>query len=128
MSFFRAAVPLLSSSTPHEPVSLHPTFPMSTIVVTLFEQEPYTLWNIKDLARHVGLVVVTSFRFHAEAYPGYKHARTFGNFVGEGTWKGEERSARTYVFRRKEDPEEQGHNAGGRKRRRGEESDDDDDD
>lgn len=73
------------------------------IIVTLFEGEPYTLWNIKDLARHAGLRVVTSFRFPWTAYPGYSHARTLGvvqsrsGHVGGG-WKGEDREARSYVF------------------------------
>ncbi|KAG5927051.1 hypothetical protein E4U42_002670 [Claviceps africana] len=99
--------------------------PGGSIVVTLFEGEPYTLWNIRDLARHAGLQVEKSFRFQAAAYPGYKHARTLGvvrNKKGEvgGGWKGEERASRSYVFRRKgEVPEVK------KKRRR---VDDDDDD
>nr|XP_023907903.1 25S rRNA (uridine-N(3))-methyltransferase-like [Quercus suber]POF16379.1 25s rrna (uridine-n(3))-methyltransferase [Quercus suber] len=72
-----------------------------SIVVTLFEGEPYTLWNVRDLARHAGLEVVRSFRFVAEAYPGYSHARTLGNLEGGGGWKGEDREARSYVFRRR---------------------------
>lgn len=72
------------------------------IVVTLFEGEPYTLWNIRDLARHVGLEVVRSFGFQWSAYPGYKHARTLGNVEGGGGWKGEEREARSYVLRRRD--------------------------
>lgn len=47
-----------------------------------------------------------SFRFQAKAYPGYKHARTLGVVKGKGGkessgWKGEERSARSFVFVRK---------------------------
>jgi len=47
-----------------------------------------------------------SFRFQAGAYPGYKHARTLGVVKGKGGkegggWRGEERSARSYVFVRK---------------------------
>ena len=96
MSFFTAAAPLLSAlPAPQSPVSANPT-----IIVTLFESEPYTLWNVKDLARHVGLKVQRSFKFQASAYPGYKHARTLGNIEGEmgGKWRGEERSARSYIF------------------------------
>ncbi|KKY20515.1 putative protein of unknown function DUF2431 [Diplodia seriata] len=96
VSFFTAAAPLLSPlPAPSSPVSPNPT-----IIVTLFEGEPYTLWNIRDLARHVGLKVQRSFKFHAAAYPGYRHARTLGNVEGEmgGKWRGEERSARTYIF------------------------------
>ncbi|KAI7971007.1 hypothetical protein EIK77_007123 [Talaromyces pinophilus] len=81
------------------------------IIVTLFEGEPYTLWNIKDLARHAGLVVVTSFKFPWKSYPGYSHARTLGIVESRnnrdadedaeskrGGWKGEDREARSYVF------------------------------
>jgi 25S rRNA (uracil2634-N3)-methyltransferase len=82
--------------------------PGGTIIVTLFEGEPYTLWNIRDLARYSGLQVERSFRFQASAYPGYHHARTLGvvkNKQGEvgGGWKGEDRAARSYVFARKDD-------------------------
>ncbi|KAJ4366832.1 hypothetical protein N0V83_007358 [Neocucurbitaria cava] len=66
------------------------------IIVTLFESEPYTLWNIRDLARHAGLKVVESWKFDWAQYPGYHHVRTLGAM--EGGWKGEDRSARMYVF------------------------------
>lgn len=78
------------------------------VLVTLFEGEPYTLWNIRDLARHCGLKVVESFRFPWSAYPGYQHARTTGDIMSgkdksegekrEGAWRGEERDARCYVL------------------------------
>lgn len=82
--------------------------PGGTIIVTLFEGEPYTLWNVRDLARHSGLQVERSFRFQASAYPGYHHARTLGvvkNKQGDvgGGWKGEDRPARSYVFVRKDE-------------------------
>ncbi|KNG85089.1 hypothetical protein ANOM_006195 [Aspergillus nomiae NRRL 13137] len=77
------------------------------IIVTLFEGEPYTLWNIKDLARHAGLRVVTSFRFPWASYRGYSHARTLGEIEakngGRGGWRGEDREARMYVFELKEE-------------------------
>ena len=76
--------------------------PSGTIVVTLFEGEPYTLWNIRDLARHTGLEVQKSFKFQPHAYPGYSHARTLGNIDGGGGWKGENRESRSYVFQMKE--------------------------
>ncbi|KAH0566310.1 hypothetical protein GP486_000281 [Trichoglossum hirsutum] len=82
VGFFKAAVPMLRK-------------PEGTIIVTVFEGEPYTLWNIKDLARHVGLRVGCSFKFQSEMYPGYKHARTLGNIEGGGGWRGETRNART---------------------------------
>ncbi|KAI6092433.1 hypothetical protein F4821DRAFT_223995 [Hypoxylon rubiginosum] len=82
--------------------------PGGTIIVTLFEGEPYTLWNIRDLGRHSGLQVERSFKFQASAYPGYHHARTLGvvkdkNGEAGGGWKGENRAARSYVFVRKDD-------------------------
>ncbi|KAI3337347.1 hypothetical protein HD806DRAFT_476392 [Xylariaceae sp. AK1471] len=81
--------------------------PRGSIIVTLFEGEPYTLWNIRDLARHSGLQVERSFRFQASAYPGYHHARTLGvvrNRDGEvgGGWKGENRASRSYIFVKKD--------------------------
>lgn len=94
VAFFKSALPFLSP--------LHG----SSIIVTLFEGEPYTLWNIRDLARHSGLEVAQSFKFQAKAYPGYHHARTIGvvkarNGGEGGGWKGEDRPARSYVFVRK---------------------------
>jgi 25S rRNA (uracil2634-N3)-methyltransferase len=86
------------------------------ILVTLFEGEPYSLWNIRDLARHCGLQVVESFKFPWEAYPGYQHARTAGDITTgkerneegkrKGAWRGEERDARCYVLERKDDGQE----------------------
>jgi 25S rRNA (uracil2634-N3)-methyltransferase len=87
VKFFTAASKLLAAA--------------GTIVVTLFEGEPYTLWNIRDLARHSGLEVQRSFKFLANAYPGYSHSRTLGNIIGGGGWKGEDREARSYVFQKK---------------------------
>ncbi|TVY84159.1 25S rRNA (uridine-N(3))-methyltransferase, partial [Lachnellula suecica] len=84
VSFFAATKPLLS-----------PT-PGSSILVTLFEGPPYTLWNIRDLARHSGLEVKRSWRFQREVWTGYRHARTLGVVKGGGGWKGEERDARMY--------------------------------
>ena len=101
----------------------------ATVVVTLFEGEPYTLWNVRDLARHAGLEVVRSFRFEAGLYPGYSHARTLGTVEGGGGWKGEEREARSYVFRKKVEEKRATGDGGKRKRQRtdgGESSDDDD--
>lgn len=88
VGFFRAAAPLLAAD--------------GTIVITLFEGEPYTLWNIRDLARHSDLAVQRSFRFQADAYPGYAHTRTLGNIEGGGGWKGEDRLSRSYIFQLKD--------------------------
>lgn len=107
VSFFAAATPLLA--------------PGGTIIITLFEGEPYTLWNIRDLARHSGaLEVQRSFKFAADAYPGYSHARTLGNIEGGGGWKGEDRAARSYVFQAKAvQTQTQSSPVGGKKRKRG---------
>jgi 25S rRNA (uracil2634-N3)-methyltransferase len=114
VSFFKQAIPSLA--------------PGGSIIVTLFEGEPYTLWNIRDLGRHSGLQVQRSFRFDASAYPGYHHARTLGvvkNRHGEvsgSSWKGEDRAARSYVFIRKDDGvaiAKRPSNGAGKKRQRG---------
>ncbi|RMZ86080.1 hypothetical protein DV737_g57, partial [Chaetothyriales sp. CBS 132003] len=91
--------------------------PKGQILVTLFEGEPYTLWNIRDLVRHCGLQVVESFKFPWSAYPGYRHARTAGDILTgrdrtnegkrRGAWRGEERDARSYVIEVKEDDDRQ---------------------
>lgn len=118
VSFFQRAAPALA--------------PGGTIIVTLFEGEPYTLWNVRDLARHVGLQVDSSFRFHAAAYPGYQHARTLGvirskkGSGGAGGWKGEDRMSRSHVFVRKGDVVKQTTNSQKKKRKR-DSSDDEDD-
>ncbi|KAJ5643056.1 uncharacterized protein N7484_005563, partial [Penicillium longicatenatum] len=95
------------------------------ILVSLFEAEPYTLWNIKDLARHAGLQVVTSFRFPWSAYEGYSHARTLGEVEGKnggrGGWRGEDREARMYVFEVRKEPVK----AGKKKRARAQDDSDD---
>lgn len=109
VGFFRSAIPLLA--------------PLGSIVVTIFDGEPYELWNIRDLARHVGLKVERSFKFQASAYPGYKHARTLGNIKDGGGWKGEDRGARTYMFEVKDGVEPQVLH-----RKRSDESTDDEDD
>ncbi|KAE8851072.1 hypothetical protein HRS9122_01359 [Pyrenophora teres f. teres] len=86
-----------SKTAPCRPPFLRPN---GKIIVTLFDSDPYTLWNIRDLARHVGLKVVQSFAFDASQYPGYAHVRTLGAM--ETGWKGEDRKARMYVFEKVE--------------------------
>ncbi|KAL8997492.1 MAG: hypothetical protein Q9169_003272 [Polycauliona sp. 2 TL-2023] len=113
VNFFKAAVPLLALN--------------GSIIVTIFEGEPYSLWNIRDLARHVGLKVGRSFNFQAEAYPGYKHARTLGNIEGGGGWKGADREARTYVLERKDGEERQEQPRHQKNRRNGSSGSDEDD-
>ncbi|KAK4639326.1 hypothetical protein QC761_707280 [Podospora bellae-mahoneyi] len=103
--------------------------PRGKIIVTLFEGEPYTLWNIRDLARHAGLEVERSFRFQAGAYPGYAHARTLGvvrnkktGEVSERAWKGERRESRSFVFVRKGEGEKPGQGQGKKRKQEEEES------
>ncbi|OPB45134.1 hypothetical protein A0O28_0073400 [Trichoderma guizhouense] len=120
VSFFQRAL-----SSPAAPLARG-----GSIVVTLFESEPYTLWNIRDLGRHAGLQLERSFRFQADSYPGYHHARTFGvvrNKKGEESsgWKGEDRPARSYVFMRKEEIQSQ---EGKKRKRSGDDSSSDEDD
>ena len=100
VGFFKSAIPLLRSSwtTSHKDAGEESEAGGPTILVTLFAGQPYELWNVRDLARHVGLVVQRSFRFEWGVYPGYEHRRTLGNVEGGGGWKGEERSARTFIF------------------------------
>ena len=97
-----------------------------SILVTVFEGEPYELWNVRDLGRHVGLKVERSFKFQAAPYPGYKHARTLGNIKGGGGWKGEDRAARTFIFKKQE--EDEGDAQPKRMGERPDESTDDEDD
>ncbi|RMZ70952.1 hypothetical protein GMOD_00008617 [Pyrenophora seminiperda CCB06] len=87
----------LSTTTPKKP--LPPPFlrPNGHIITTLFDTPPYTLWNIRDLARHVGLKPLVSWQFDPEQYPGYSHVRTLGALENPG-WRAEERRARMYVF------------------------------
>ncbi|RMZ87006.1 hypothetical protein DV736_g5769, partial [Chaetothyriales sp. CBS 134916] len=68
VGFFTSAKSLLTH--PHEAQKRHEfqegedsIVPKGQILVTLFEGEPYSLWNIRDLARHCGLQVVESFKF-----------------------------------------------------------------
>ncbi|KAI9790406.1 MAG: hypothetical protein M1816_005224 [Peltula sp. TS41687] len=120
VGFFTSVIPLLNAG--------------GWILVTLFEGEPYTLWNIRDLARHSGLMLLRSFAFRAEAYPGYRHARTLGTVTtGGGGWRGEEREARTFVFGLKDDAGDGRRDdvvgkGTKRKRKRGESSSDEEDD
>ena len=150
VGFFKACVPLLStpdtsddmsededdydfgsdmeSDSDGETKSGRRTEP-GQILVTLFEGEPYTLWNIKDLARHAGLRVVTSFRFPWASYEGYSHARTLGEVEGKhggrGGWRGEDREARMYVF---ENAQVLGRAQGNAKKKRGRNDSDSDSD
>ena len=85
-------------------------------MTTLFEGKPYDLWDIRALAKSAGFRAQRSFRFSADMYPGYSHARTIGNIRGDGGWKGEERNARTYIFELDNDKDKVGKSNSKRKR------------
>ncbi|OLL25103.1 25S rRNA (uridine-N(3))-methyltransferase [Neolecta irregularis DAH-3] len=89
-----------------------------TVVISLADTLPYTLWNIKSLARNTGLRLRTSRKFDGSMYPGYAHQCTIGE--RKHSWKGEERSARMWIFER--DIDEQTDNL----KRKKHSSDDDD--
>lgn len=52
--------------------------PDGLVVVTLFASPHYEAWNIKGLAKSQGFRAQRSFKFLAEEFPGYRHARTIG--------------------------------------------------
>lgn len=66
------------------------------IVVSLFDGLPYSLWDIKGLARKCGLSTVASHKFEWSSFPGYKHRLTGGQ--GDTTQQYDKRGARFYVF------------------------------
>ncbi|KAF8604894.1 hypothetical protein BDV93DRAFT_491630 [Ceratobasidium sp. AG-I] len=94
-----------------------------SVLVTLREQEPYTLWDLPRLAKRPiapttsrtalpqpRYIQTRSFAFHVEAYPGYEHRRTSG---GTGTGEGgnfEGGPCRTWEFVLR--PDEVGPNGG----------------
>ena len=53
------------------------------VLITLFERSPYTLWNVRDLARHAGYSVERSWKFDWGLWRGYRHARTIGDIRGK---------------------------------------------
>ncbi|KAF3133751.1 hypothetical protein TWF594_008915 [Orbilia oligospora] len=135
LAFFKNCIPLLSADGGMDGGS-------GNIVITLFTGKPYDDWNLKELAKSVGLECIRSFKFDATIYEGYKHVRTIGFREREGDWKGEERGARSFIFglknvgrrrkkggnpNKKEGGENRGGNNGGKKGK-GKDSDNDDDD
>ncbi|KAK6362158.1 hypothetical protein TWF730_005855 [Orbilia blumenaviensis] len=128
LSFLKASVPLLSPDGGIDDGS-------GNIVITLFSGKPYDDWNVKELAKSVGLECVRSFKFDATIYEGYKHVRTIGFREREGDWKGEERGARSYIFAVKDDGRKKksrkkggDKNGGNNSKTKGKDFDDDDDD
>lgn len=66
------------------------------VALTLFEGEPYVLWEVKRLGRLEGFRVERSGRFEWAMFPEYHHRRTDGE--GNTTVKAENRAARMYVY------------------------------
>lgn len=67
-----------------------------TILMTLFEGEPYISWGVKALARAAGYQVERSALLEWSAFPGYCHRRTNG--MGTTTKTALTRPARVYIF------------------------------
>ncbi|CAE6346273.1 unnamed protein product [Rhizoctonia solani] len=76
-----------------------------SVLITLREQEPYTLWELPRLAKNPvtpavsrnaspqpRYIQVRSFIFHPETYPGYEHRRTSGWDEKESPLVGESRN------------------------------------
>ncbi|ODQ63422.1 hypothetical protein NADFUDRAFT_4248, partial [Nadsonia fulvescens var. elongata DSM 6958] len=70
--------------------------PRGVFAVTLFDSMPYTLWNIKTLAKNSGYRLVRSGPFEWDAFPGYAHKKTKG--LGDTNKRAETRNARVHVF------------------------------
>lgn len=97
LGFYKSASELLkecSSELEADMYLLEP--PHQSILLSVFEGEPYVLWGIKALARDVGWKVERSGRFDWEAFPGYHHRRT--NSMRDTTKPAQEREARIYCF------------------------------
>ncbi|KAL2915415.1 hypothetical protein HK105_205031 [Polyrhizophydium stewartii] len=96
--------------------------------VTLKTGPPYDLWEVKALARSVGLRCLKSFVFDHKAFPRYSHRRTIGFAEGLSADDNSEitkRESRTYAFIL-EDAEDGDKKK--KKKSKGEDDDDDDDD
>lgn len=82
-AFFKASRPLMRPKT-------------GSIVVSLFDGLPYSLWNLKLLAKSHGLSVRRSGKFDWAAFPGYYHRLTAGR--GDTTKQAGDRAAKFFVF------------------------------
>ncbi|KAK9468547.1 hypothetical protein V1512DRAFT_203456 [Lipomyces arxii] len=72
--------------------------PSGLVMVTVFEGLPYSLWQLKDLAKSAGFSVERSGKFDWTQFPQYRHRKTSG--TGDTNRKAQERDARTFVFTR----------------------------
>ncbi|KAJ1563855.1 hypothetical protein HK405_000517, partial [Cladochytrium tenue] len=87
-------------------------------LLTLRAGEPYDSWDVKTLARSLGLSLHSAEPFHPAAYPGYAHRRTIG-FDDRISAQNNEDITRsrcvTYVFWRRADAQEQATTQKGKK-------------
>lgn len=93
--YFKSANELLSV---HSQLDLggYAVEPSTSVILSVFEGEPYVSWGIKALARGAGLKVERSGAFIWEAFPSYHHKRT--NSMRDTTKPAAERPARIYSF------------------------------
>jgi len=102
------------------PASFTPPNREGTLLVTLLDQNPYTLWDIKGLATRPPPLcpgtkvaqpkyrLLRSFEFVPAAYPGYAHRRTIGwregkSFANNEEIVGRKGRARTWEFALRDD-------------------------
>jgi 25S rRNA (uracil2634-N3)-methyltransferase len=73
--------------------------PKGRIVVTTKEGMPYTLWEIKSLAKQHGLKCMLSLKFRPQEFPDYTHRRTLGFKEGVSSDGNQEvQNSRMYFF------------------------------
>ncbi|KAJ1882848.1 Meiotic nuclear division protein 1 [Coemansia sp. RSA 486] len=61
-----------------EPEQPEPVAAPGQIHVTLKSGPPYSLWNVRQLAKDSGLSAYSTVPFDLDAFPGYEHRRTLG--------------------------------------------------
>lgn len=102
------------------PASFMPPNREGTLLITLLDQMPYTLWDVKALAtkpppsaqiKQPRYRLLRSFEFVPAAYPGYAHRRTLGWREGKSLANNEEILGRkgrtkTYEFALREEEDE----------------------
>lgn len=107
---------LTDAALPTPPaLKLSPPRRQGSILITLLNQPPYTLWSLPQLAQRPPpncpgtrlpqprYTLLRSFRFHPDMYPGYAHRRTIGWKEGKSKSDNEEivgrqGEARTWEF------------------------------
>lgn len=68
------------------------------VIVSIFDGLPYSLWDLRRLARENGFSVRRSGSFEWDIFPGYTHRLTGGR--GDTTKQASSRNAKIYVFER----------------------------